>query len=416
MRRSNPLLAAAFGLFVLFTIPVRLRAQITPPPTKGSGGTPGGPAGGVLSGTYPNPGSTTLAPLASPALTGTPTAPTAAQNANSTQLATTAYTDLAVANAVAGVNPAVAVNAATVQASDTSGLTYNNGVSGIGATFTGTANTALTIDGVTFTAPGQRLLVKNDTQSPAGAFNGIYYVTQLQTGLLPPVLTRALDYDSPSDMNSTGAIPVVSGTVNATTSWLMTANIVTVGATPLTFVQFSYAPSSIGMVKLAQQILGSPAAGVTFASIPGTYTTLRLVITTRSSAAVATTGVSIQFNGDVTAGDYQAVYSLNPGGGTQSNAAIASSGFIGNIPGTTALANAPAQIETVIASYAGTTFLKMARSLGIVFHSATYVATNMDILDVFTTWVNTGAITQIVLTPGSGNFVTGSAFTLYGMA
>jgi hypothetical protein len=35
------------------------------------------------------------APLASPALTGTPTAPTAAKDANSTQLATTAYADRA---------------------------------------------------------------------------------------------------------------------------------------------------------------------------------------------------------------------------------------------------------------------------------------------------------------------------------
>lgn len=49
----------------------------------------------------------------SPALTGTPTAPTASQNDNSTKLTTTAYTDLAVSNAIAGVNPAVAVLAAS---------------------------------------------------------------------------------------------------------------------------------------------------------------------------------------------------------------------------------------------------------------------------------------------------------------
>ena len=42
----------------------------------------------------------TKAPLASPALTGTPTAPTASQSAGTTQIATTAYVDTAVANLI----------------------------------------------------------------------------------------------------------------------------------------------------------------------------------------------------------------------------------------------------------------------------------------------------------------------------
>lgn len=168
---------------------------------------------------------------------------TQTQGDSSTKAASTSYVDVAVANAVAGVNPAVAVQAATTSASDTSSFTYNNGASGIGATFTGIANTSLTIDGFTFTTLGQRLLVKNDTQSPSGAFNGIYSVTQIQTSLLPLVLTRALDYDQPSDINNTGAIPVINGTVNSTTSWVETALIVTVGTTPLVFVEFTRNPA-----------------------------------------------------------------------------------------------------------------------------------------------------------------------------
>jgi hypothetical protein len=188
---------------------------------------------------------TVLAPLASPALTGNPTVPTQAATDNSTRASSTAYVTTAIANAVAGVNPAVAVKLATTQASDTSGLTYANGVAGIGATLTGSVNTALTIDGVALTSVNQRVLVKNDTQSPSGAFNGVYFLSQLQTGILPPVLTRALDFDTPSDMNSTGAIPVVSGTVNASTQWVMTSSVTTVGTDPATFTQFSSNPSNL---------------------------------------------------------------------------------------------------------------------------------------------------------------------------
>lgn len=182
----------------------------------------------------------------SPALTGAPTAPTQTAGDNTTDIATDAFVTTAVNNAVAGINPAVSVNAATTAAGDTSGCTYNNGVSGVGATFTCAVNTAITIDGFTFTTiTTQSLLVKNDTQSPSGAFNGIYVLTALQTVGTGAIFTRRLDYDMPSDMNNTGAIPVISGTVNGTTSWILTTNVVTVGTTPLSYTQFSLSPTKI---------------------------------------------------------------------------------------------------------------------------------------------------------------------------
>lgn len=179
----------------------------------------------------------------SPTLTS-PVVGTQLSTDNSTKAASTAFVNNAISTAISGVNPAIAVQAATTLSSNTSGLTYNNGVSGIGATFTGANNTALVVDGFTFTAIGQRLLVKNDTQSPSGAFNGVYYVTQIQATLLPIILTRALDYDSPSDINNTGAIPVVNGTINALTSWLLTSSVVTVGTNALTYSLFTTNPST----------------------------------------------------------------------------------------------------------------------------------------------------------------------------
>src|SRR5665213_1055022 len=62
-----------------------------------------------------------------------------------------------------------------------------------------------------------------------------------------PVFTRALDYDVPSDVNNTGAIPVQSGTANTTTSWLLTSQVTSIGSagSSLTYAQFSYAPSTL---------------------------------------------------------------------------------------------------------------------------------------------------------------------------
>ena len=204
-----------------------------------------------------------LAPLASPALTGTPTAPTQTAGDNSTKLATDAFVTTAVANAVAGVNPAVAVQAATTAAANTSGFIFAG--AGVGATMTGSVNTAVTIDGYTFTAVGQRLLVKNDTQSPSGAHDGIYVLTVLQTVGVAPVFTRATDYDTPSDINNTGAIPVVNGTANAQTTWVQTAQVVTVDTTPMTWVEFSLAPGALMAVAtydpagIDQQVVGTTA-------------------------------------------------------------------------------------------------------------------------------------------------------------
>jgi len=228
-----------------------------------------------------------------------PVVGTQSQGDSSTKGASTAYVDTAVANAVAGVNPAIAVQAATTTAANTSGLTYNNGVSGVGATFTGTNNTALTIDGFTFTAIGQRLLVKNDTQSPSGAFNGIYFVTQVQALALPPILTRALDYDTPSDMNNTGSIPVINGTVNGTTSWVLTSQVVTVGTTPLTFAQFTLNPSAIqptlsSTTPVSHQFLTGFTAPNTFAQAQPAFTDISGI------ATVAQTTIATQAVGTVT--------------------------------------------------------------------------------------------------------------------
>ena len=151
------------------------------------------------------------------------TDPTSAQDA-----ATKNYVD----NVAAGLNPAQSVTAATTGALT---VTYSNGVSGIGATLTNAGvQAAFSIDGQT-PAITTRVLIKNQ----ASAFqNGVYTVTVPGTGATNWVLTRALDFNQPSDINSTGIIPVINGTVNANTAWLCTSTVTTVGTDAITFTQF----------------------------------------------------------------------------------------------------------------------------------------------------------------------------------
>ena len=133
----------------------------------------------------------------------------------SLNLATTAF----VTAAIQPLNPASSVLEATTTVLPNT-PTYNNGTAGVGATLTSATNTALSIDSVVTILNG-RYLVKNQ----ASAFqNGIYTLTQVGTGSVPWILTRATDYNSISNINSTGTVPVIGGSVNALTNWLLVSH------------------------------------------------------------------------------------------------------------------------------------------------------------------------------------------------
>lgn len=155
------------------------------------------------------------APLASPALTGTPTAPTAGAGTNSTQIATTAYADTAVAAALQGIRAKAGVRVATT-ANGTLATAYANGQ---------------TVDGVTLVT-GDRILLKNQTTATD---NGVYTVNA------SGVPTRATDADAGSEVKGLFVF-VEEGTANADTGWLCTNDgTITLGSTSLTFVQFASA-------------------------------------------------------------------------------------------------------------------------------------------------------------------------------
>ncbi len=184
------------------------------------------------------------------ALPGNPTTTTQSQGTSNTTISTTGYVDTAVANAIAGVNPAVTVQVATAAILPNSPV-YFNGVSGIGATITdggiGATSHALVVDGYT-PILNDRILVKNEASGGGlgAAKNGVYFVSTLGVaGVTPWVITRALDYDQPSDINNTGAIPVINGTVNALTQWVISTKVTTVGTDAITYTEFSVNPTTL---------------------------------------------------------------------------------------------------------------------------------------------------------------------------
>jgi trimeric autotransporter adhesin len=121
---------------------------------------------------------------------------------------------------------------------------YNNGTSGVGATLTkDTPFSTLAIDGHTFVSPtdiGKRVLIKDETNS---AYNGVYTVTNVGSGSVAWVLTRATDFDTAGSgvdqIDAGDFFLITSGTTNGNTSWVQQTPLpIIVGTTAIVFNQF----------------------------------------------------------------------------------------------------------------------------------------------------------------------------------
>ncbi len=147
---------------------------------------------------------------------------------------------------VAGLTPK-----GSVRVTSTANLaaTYANGSSGAGATLTATANGQLTIDG-TLLSVGDLVLMKDQT---SGLQNGIYSVTVAGDPGTPGVLTRATNFDTAAEIVLGSYVVVESGTINATSQWLLsTTGAITVGTTALAFAQINATTASQGVKKVGQ--------------------------------------------------------------------------------------------------------------------------------------------------------------------
>ena len=160
--------------------------------------------------------------------------------------------------------------------------------------------------------------------------------------------------------------------------------------------------------------LGSSAASFTFSSIPSTYTNLVLKISARSSLSSSNTDIWMQVNGS-SASNYTDTALVGDSSTATSYRETATSQWtIANMPGATATSNTFNNAEIYIPNYALTN--KKPLSSFSVTENNSAVAGNSYIYDIAALWGLTSAITSITLSMGaSGNFVSGSTFTLYGL-
>jgi hypothetical protein len=168
----------------------------------------------------------------------------------------------------------------------------------------------------------------------------------------------------------------------------------------------------VGPVLISSSVLGSAQANVTFSSIPATFNNLYIRILARGDNASSTTNLNIQLNGDTTSSYY--IYDLfgnNNVATSFGTGATFTSGAISQLAAASNTANVPTIVTADIIGYASTTFYKSIQSVSTT--TAATVANSWIIL-YGTTWTNTTAVNSIKLFPAAGNFVTGSAFYLYG--
>ena len=241
-------------------------------------------------------------------------------------LANKSYVD----TAIAGLNFHASAQYATAAA--LAANTYNNGTAGVGATLTGNAVGALTVDS-NVVVVAQRILVKNEV---AGANNGVYVVTTVGNGSTAYVLTRATDFNtSGSGSNQVGPgdyVYVTSGTANANTAWVQQTQLpIVIGTTALVFTQFGVTGAGGTNTQVQYNASGAFAGSANLTFNGTTLSANALSLTTALPVASGGTGVT------TSTGTGSTVLSASPTfTGTLAAAAITASTTLG-VTGTSTL-------------------------------------------------------------------------------
>jgi hypothetical protein len=147
---------------------------------------------------------------------------------------------------------------------------------------------------------------------------------------------------------------------------------------------------------IASTTLGSAAASHTFSSVPGTFTDLVVIVV---GAGSTSSDVYLRFNGD-TASNYSNTYLGNIGNSPASGR--------DPIPALGLISTGITVNHFTVMSYANTNVFKT--SLGTAADPQ-----DSRMFKRVTLWRSTAAITSVEVSKPSGNFNTGTTFSLYGI-
>ena len=158
------------------------------------------------------------------------------------------------------------------------------------------------------------------------------------------------------------------------------------------------------MKLIETKTLGTAAASIEFTSIPQTFTDLVVKVSARGD--VGNTAVKIQFNNSTS--NLSTRYLYGSGSAAQSFSDASNIYLYANSSSYTS--STFANSEVYIPNYSGST--NKSVSVDAVTENN---ATAADMAIFAGRWADTSAITSIKLIPNSGNFVTGSTVSLYGI-
>jgi hypothetical protein len=139
--------------------------------------------------------------------------------------------------------------------------TYSNGSSGVGATLTNAGTQAAFATDGTTPSLNDRILVRLQTDTTQ---NGIYTLTTVGSGSTNWVLTRATDFDTPTEIAGGDFTFVDNGTTLANTGWVQVDEVTTIGTDPIVWQQFSGAgtyTASNGVLLTGTNFTFAPRTG-----------------------------------------------------------------------------------------------------------------------------------------------------------
>jgi hypothetical protein len=169
-----------------------------------------------------------------------------------------------------------------------------------------------------------------------------------------------------------------------------------------------YDPAATFLIQ--RQTLASNTASVTFSSIPSTYKHLQLRFNARGTRAAVDNRVYVRLNSDT--GSNYSQHNLIGSGASASAAGAASQTYLDcrDVTGSSATSNIFGSGIIDLHDYSSTTKNTTAR--GVTGNDRNGSGT---IALWSGAWLNTAAVSTILVFPESDNWLAGSTFALYGM-